>query len=287
MAKTSYPKFRGDAQNTGRGGGAGAEGKKAWEFKTGGGVPCSAAIGADGTVYIVSNDHKLYALDGKTGAKKWEYDNGTLGGSSSTAAQAPAIGADGTIYVGDPGGYSDENRGQLVAVDGATGKMKWEFKAKAPVYSSPAIGNNGIIYFGSNDAFVYAVDSATGKQKWKFETGRQVKSTPAIGADGTVYFGSQDQNVYAVDGLTGKQKWSFATGSYVEASPAIGADGTVYISRTGSLQTGPATLYALDPADGSKKWDFEADRNVYSSPALGADGMIYIGCDDEKVYAIR
>ena len=54
----------------------------------------SPAIGADGTVYVGSDDKNVYALDGATGAKKWEFKTG--GGVRSS----PAIGADGTLYIG-------------------------------------------------------------------------------------------------------------------------------------------------------------------------------------------
>ena len=44
-----------------------------WEFETGRDVHSSPAIGSDGTVYVGSFDHKLYAINGKTGVKLWEY----------------------------------------------------------------------------------------------------------------------------------------------------------------------------------------------------------------------
>jgi len=65
-----------------------------WEFETGDQVPSSPAIGSDGTVYVGSNDKKLYAVNGKTGIKLWEFE--TIGPVYSS----PAIGSDGTIYVG-------------------------------------------------------------------------------------------------------------------------------------------------------------------------------------------
>ena len=50
---------------------AGADKKKPgtvlWEFKTGAGVESSPAIGSDGTVYVGSDDKKLYAI--KTDSK--------------------------------------------------------------------------------------------------------------------------------------------------------------------------------------------------------------------------
>ena len=54
----------------------------------------SPAIGSDGTVYVGSWDNKLYAINGKSGIKLWEFETGRYVNSS------PAIGSDGTVYVG-------------------------------------------------------------------------------------------------------------------------------------------------------------------------------------------
>ena len=66
-----------------------------WTFETGDKITWSSpAIGTDGTVYIGSYDYKVYALNGKTGAKKWEYKTG------AEVESPPAIGTDGTVYFG-------------------------------------------------------------------------------------------------------------------------------------------------------------------------------------------
>ena len=75
-------------------------------------------------------------------------------------------------------------------------ELKWKFKTKGRVFSSPAIAD-GVVYFGSVDGNLYAVDIKTGQEKWKFKTEDWVNSSPAI-ADGVVYFGSYDGNLYAV-----------------------------------------------------------------------------------------
>jgi hypothetical protein len=60
-------------------------------------VRSSPTIGSDGTVYVGSGDKKLYAINGKTGVKLWEFETGDgLYGVRSS----PAIGPDGTVYVG-------------------------------------------------------------------------------------------------------------------------------------------------------------------------------------------
>ena len=65
-----------------------------WEFETGSYVESSPAIGSDGTVYVGSNDKKLYAINGKSGVKLWEFETG------HDVHSSPAIGSDGTVYVG-------------------------------------------------------------------------------------------------------------------------------------------------------------------------------------------
>ncbi len=63
-----------------------------WEFETGNWVTSSPCLGPDGTVYVGSEDRKVYAL--KDGKKLWDYETGNLVTSS------PCLGPDGTVYVG-------------------------------------------------------------------------------------------------------------------------------------------------------------------------------------------
>jgi len=64
-----------------------------WEFLTGNAVESSPAIGPDGTIYVGSNDDKLYAIN-PDGTKKWEFMTG------GDIYSSPAIGTDGTVYFG-------------------------------------------------------------------------------------------------------------------------------------------------------------------------------------------
>ena len=98
----------------------------------------SPAIGSDGTVYVGSEDNKLYAINGKSGVKLWGFETG--GGVYSS----PAIGSDGTVYVGS----GDK---KLYAINGKSGVKLWEFETGLCVSSSPAIGSDGTVYVGSYD----------------------------------------------------------------------------------------------------------------------------------------
>ncbi len=238
-----------------------------WAYAVGGPITSSPAIGADGTIYVVSDDGNLYAFT-TNGWPKWSYDTGnTTSGTAVTSS--PAIGADGTIYVGS----LDSN---LYAVN-PNGTLKWAYATGDGIISSPAIGADGAIYVGSGvagtDTRLYAINSL-GSLRWSFATGNSITSSPSIGADGTIYVGSQGFNLWAVNS-DGSLKWSYVTGGPVTSSPSIGADQTIYVESD--------SLYAVSP-NGSLKWSYAAGGIV--SPAIGADGIIYVGSDNSSLYAV-
>jgi outer membrane protein assembly factor BamB len=245
-------------------------GDLAWTFQAGGGIHSSPAIGPDGTVYVGSNDKKVYALNGATGSKKWEFLTG------GTVSSSPAIGANGTVYVGSV----DRN---LYALNGTTGSKRWQYSMNQFFTASPAIGADGTIYMlASRDSQVCALNGLTGVKKWELPVGNG-SSTPAIAADGTVYVQGDDKKLHALDGVTGGQKWEFLAGGkymYFAYSPAIGLDGTVYVG------TSDYKVYAVNGATGSKLWEFLTGSGVSASPAVGLDGTVYVGSGDGKVYAL-
>jgi hypothetical protein len=269
LGDTPWPKFRRDSACSGLSTYVGAQTNAIrWTCATGNWVQSSPAIGPGGTVYVGSDDGKLYALDPADGAPKWTYAAG------GAVASSPAVAADGTVYVG-----SDD--GNVYALDPADGSVKWMCATGGPVRSSPAIGPDGSVYIGSEDYKVYALSPADGRVKWSYATANYVLSSPAIAADGTVYVGSLDGNLYALDSADGGVKWIHHTGNFVDASPAVGPDGTVYVGSADH------NVYALSAADGSVEWWFATLDRVESSAAVGPDGTVYVGSDDGKVYALN
>ncbi|MCP4724197.1 MAG: PQQ-binding-like beta-propeller repeat protein [bacterium] len=139
-------------------------GKEIWKFDTGQddenrlyeGVQGSPAV-YNGTVYICSRSPFVFAIDAATGEKKWEY---TTGGPWIPTSPATV---NGVIYCGTSDGYN------LLAFDAETGDMKFDFKAGAWVFSSPAITGN-IAYFGCHNGRLFAVDITSGEKKWEFRT---------------------------------------------------------------------------------------------------------------------
>jgi len=153
-----------------------------WKYETGKEIYSSPCPGPDGTVYVGSNDHKLYAI-GQDGEKRWEVETGGLIYSS------PCLGPDGTVYVGS-------NDHKLYAI-GQDGKKRWEFETGGTIQSSPCLGPDGTVYMGSYDGKLYAIDQE-GRKRWEFKTGGLIQSSPCLSPDGTVYAGSYDHKLYAV-----------------------------------------------------------------------------------------
>ena len=205
---------------------------------------------------------------GPDGTFEWAFlmDSGGDGGIQSS----PAIGSDGTIYIGS-------NGKKLYALN-PNGTEKWEFLTGAELtYCSPAIGSDGTIYVGSRDGKLYAINT-NGTKKWEFLIANGVYSTPAIGLDGTVYVGGWGE-LYAIN-PNGTIKWESSTGNaMLESSPAIGIDGVIYVAAN------DGGLYAINP-NGTQKWECLIDGSN-SSPAIGSDGTIYITSYNDKLYAIN
>jgi outer membrane protein assembly factor BamB len=122
---------------------------------------------------------------GAGGRTAWEVDPPNM---AKTAA-APAVGADGCLYVAGGGGY--------VSASYPNGSVRWAYHTVGKTgASSPAVGGDGTVYVGSDDSNMYAI-SSRGELAWHYATGEAILSSPAIGNDGSVYVGSNDGYLYA------------------------------------------------------------------------------------------
>jgi len=204
------------------------DGSVKWTFDASGRV-VSPAIASDGTIYIGVGDlsfgggvdpGKVYAIN-PDGSEKWSFQtDGEVKGD-------PAVGPDGTIYVG-------ARDGKIYALT-PEGDLEWSFDTGGQVYSSPAISDDGTIYVGSKSDAVYAINP-DGTKKWSYTTGGDVRASPAIGGEGRIYVGSKDATLYAFE-PDGTVAWEVDLGAPTRSSPAIGADGRIYVGAGSKLYT--------------------------------------------------
>lgn len=154
-------------------------------FTAHGAIYASPALGST-AVYFADLAGYVYCLNRLTGQDNWNLA-APIGGAFHSS---PAIGPDGTVYIG-----SDD--GKVYAINGANGSVKWTFATGGAVQSSPAIDSNGTIYVGSAGKGLYAI-SSSGTQKWLL-AGTSADSCPAIGLNRWIYM-VLDGKVNAVQG---------------------------------------------------------------------------------------
>jgi outer membrane protein assembly factor BamB len=183
------------------------DGTERWSFQTVGPIGSTPAVGFDGTIYFGSPDQReysalvqggrLYALTPE-GALAWSLPLTLARGYSD-----PAIGPDGTIYIGGDG---------LHAVD-PSGRLRWSYLGTNPRsgtegFDSPIVAGDGTIYVvGGRSGGVFAL-GADGTPKWDYPTERRVFGVPAIGLDGSIFVASSDSTLqsgifYAITELEG------------------------------------------------------------------------------------
>jgi outer membrane protein assembly factor BamB len=211
--------------------------------------------------------------------------------------------------------YDNQRTGRCSYIGPEAPDTLWTYTPGSTIlWSSPAIGEDGTIYFGCQDGYLYAINP-DGSLKWTYMTYDEVASSPAIGTDGTIYFGSSDDKLYAIeDSITyGKLRWTYPTSSSIRSPILIGSDGTVYtgnmdaVDHTGNLKwtynsgisgsTGGPTMsydnsslyvqhatafdYCLACVDtnGSVNWERDIGSAPMdfsqSTPTVGSDGVIY------------
>jgi outer membrane protein assembly factor BamB len=227
------------------------EGASMWTCECTGNV--RPVVGADGTIYLLSANGDVFAVNGDSGAVGWKF-NVDRGINSS-----PSIGSDGTIYI-------SSSAGQLFAL-APEGTLKWVSKTGGD-FSAPATAPDGTLFMGgqtsAREGLMRALRAVDGRELWTFPVGGG--ADPALlGSDGQVIAAGMDGSLY---GLTsgGKQQWVFHAESGWLGVPALAADGTVFVGGHDGV------LYALRSSSRGllrSSWPkFAGDAGNSGRPAL-------------------
>jgi outer membrane protein assembly factor BamB len=213
--------------------------------------------------------------------------------------------------------YSDIFGSSLVAIN-PDGTEKWRFLIvpSSDVGSTPTVGPDGAIYFGTDNSQELIALNPNGTAKWRFPTMGAVDNVPALNSDASVvYFVATDPDtlnnnamIYAVNTADGSERWRFpllAENNEITSSPTVDTKGTadpgddvIYVGDDDNY------VYAFKPAarsadpipnppplgtfPGPGEWRFRTNGEIESSAAVDPDdGTIYIGSDDGNVWAIN
>ncbi len=203
---------------------------------------------------------------------------------------------------------------------GASGQIKWTETTEAGIQSSAAIDEQGTIYFGSNDGYIYAF-TKNNTLKWHFFAGAQAQSSPLLGHN-VVYaaVAGDPGNVFALNETTGQMIWQAnpPTGpdlvSNIQGPLSMGGNGLLYAgsyaidSRTGhvvqnlpidgsnsvAVEPVKGTVYAADSTNSKLVALNPSGRMLWSnrvpvsgSPAVGSSGSVYVGTQNGTVVALK
>lgn len=79
---------------------------------------------------------------------------------------------------------NDDYIGAMRAIDPKTGKIVWEVKNNAPLWSGVLTTAGNLVFWGTPEGFLQAADAKTGKILWKFQTGSGVVAPPVTWEEG-------------------------------------------------------------------------------------------------------
>jgi hypothetical protein len=163
-------------------------------------------------------------------------------------------------------------RGIVHAMDAATGKDLWTFKADSPILHTGAAAD-GRVFFASAWGHVYGLDAGNGARLWARKRPGGFWNAPAVHGK-TLYIGSRDGCLTALQTDTGKVLWSTDLGAPILNSPAVDA-------RRNRVYVGSEDLkvFALDAVTGVTVWASPplpgATLKGYH-PAIAPDGSVLV-----------
>jgi outer membrane protein assembly factor BamB len=227
-------------------------GKLLWQRKIGGIATMSSAILAENRVvvsicrFVFPYTCETDAIEPLTGNVVWRAPYGH-------ADASPAYG-DGMVYVSglEPDKphwpYIQKEFPIVVAIDAATGNVRWKYRSKVAGLPS-AVGSSERAIAGTYSAGTYyqalpglnklvAFDAKSGRTRWQLNTTAPVKMSPVV-AGSRLYFGGIAGVLYSVNASNGNlhRVWTFNQ-SFATSPPVI-VGGTIFIATTTTVNAIP------------------------------------------------
>ena len=234
--------------------------KVVWEYEDHGDI--GAGISTDGKSMFTGNTvGEVYALELKSGQKKWSFKTG--GKVYSTPAYH-----NGVVIVGSSDHY-------IYGLNAKTGELIWKAEANKAVLGSPAVAK-GKAYIGASDGIFRAIDVKSGKTIWTFDQVKGYVSTLPTLADGKVIFGSWQNGFYALDQKSGKLIWEWSNG-HANRMFSAAACYPVVVNNKVFIVAPDRFMTAIDLKTGKTIWrEKKDDYRVRESMGLSMDKKLVL-----------
>ena len=259
-----------------------------WSTDIGSGNNRSLRLAADpivsgGRVFTLDAKSRLSAV-GLDGDVLWTRDL-TPGGERPGDASGGGLAADGGVL------YVTTGFGRVVALDPASGDVRWEQRLDAAAGGAPMVAN-GVVYLTTRNASGWALDGRTGRILW------QILATPADGAlvggpspalaGELVVFPFASGQLVAVNRTTGDRTWiasiagnrpdrAFSRVRDVTGDPVV-VGGRIYAGTHGGRTS------AINAATGQVIWT--ANEGAMS-PVWVAGGSVFLISDENRLVRLE
>ena len=271
-----------------------------WDVQVGAGLGSKYLLlqpAVDGDrVFAADGYGVVEAYDKTSGKRLWHVSIGRpeSGGIFETMrfwARTDRSFVSGAIGAGDGAVFAATVEGDVVALDGITGKELWRAKVSSEVAAPPETDGD-IVAVATLDGKLVALDRATGHNRWSYDTQVPILSLrgaarPSFVAGGVVIGAFASGRIAALRSKGGEPVWenriAIPQGRSeldrvvdVDGTPTI-ADGVLYVA---SYQ---GRIKALKVVDGVALW--EREFSSHQAIAVGANTLFAAGKDDH-VFAL-
>ena len=215
--------------------------------------PKATPVAAGGSVYALGIDGHVSAYEAERGAVRWRANF-----SAEFKATSPSFGAaasplvEGSNLIVPVGG---KHGGGLMALDTATGQVRWKWTGDGPAYASPVVATLGGVrqIVTQMQKHCVAVSPEDGRELWRlpFKTTFEQNSVTPVVAGELIIFGGVYKPTFAVKVTAAGPEivWENKTFVLYMSTPVVSGT-TLYGMAT--RQRG--SLFALDVNTGQELW---------------------------------
>lgn len=228
-----------------------------------------------GVIFVINPNGEVEAFQGKQ--RLWQKKISKQGLSSGVDAK------DGLVVVGSP-------KGQLFALDQATGETKWTAQLSGAILA-PSLIHAGRVITVANDGTVFAHEVETGKQAWTYnlpnvQFSLRGQAAPVALDARNVLIASANAYIYAIDAISGTPKMqrrvAVSEGRSdiqrlidIDGEPAVAGQFVVTTSYQGQVTV-------LDLASQQVVWS--EDASSIQRPEVKGNG-VFVAQTDGKITA--
>ena len=211
---------------------------------------------ANGRVYAMDSEGRVSSFSAEDGNELWRVE------VMPEDEEEDALGGGIAYYQGRL--FVTTGAGEVIALDGIGGEVRWRIRIGAPLRAAPTV-SNGRLFAVSNDNKLYALSADDGRELWTHqgiaEPARLMGAASPAVTDDTVIAAYSSGEIFALQVENGRALWSdtlsfagrvstLGSLSDINGSPVIDQGQVFALSHAGRL-------VAIDLRKGNRIWEQE------------------------------